>query len=181
VATAVEQFQLAGFSPRYADSIAGWITNPRELRWLAPSTEPPLTPAKVVKWRQPGGRAFVYLRDPPDDPTLVGYTELNRMRSDAGGWWIGHFVIRPDFRGHGLGRAMLSALLDVAFRRLHARCVCLVVFPDNLGAIRCYTGVGFTCTGEEHHQFGARATKDCLLRYEISADAWRRRALRSDD
>ena len=172
---AVSPGHLLPFQAQFAPQIVGWVADAQELHWLAPSTVPPLTASKVIRWRKPGGRAYAYLADSSIGggvPELLGYVELNRMQSQPGAWWIGHLVVRPDCRGRGVGRSMLDATLEVAFLGLHAGCVCLVVFPENRAAIRCYEGAGFSFVGEEFHHFGHRPGKHRLVRYELEAARW---------
>lgn len=183
MATAVEPFRLVAFHRDYAAAVAEWACDDRQLRWLAPSTEPPLTADKVAEWVSPGGRAYVLLRDfdaaePPlqsSSPQILGYAELNRMQTVYRGWWIGHFVVNCAVRGQGLGRMLLDRVLRQAFRRLRGLTVCLIVFPDNQPAIRCYEGAGFVCTGEEFHYFRGNPQRERLLRYELTFQKWRQR------
>ena len=177
---------LARFHPIHAAAIASWIRDERQLQWVSPSTEPPLTAEKVQRWPRPDGEAFVLLAEGDDDGASglpacaaastaqdpVAYAEINHMRSGGGNWWIGHFIVRPDRRGQGLGRLLLSDLLKEAFERLLANSVCLVVFPDNKPAIRCYESAGFMMMGSEYHRFGSHKPRVRMARYEITKEAW---------
>lgn len=166
-------YLLRPFQPDHAPIISHWVKTPQQMRWLAPSTQLPLTIEKIVGWKKPGGQAFVYLKD--HDPLPVGYGELNPMRRHLDQLWIGHVIIRPDQRGLGSGRSLIHALLYEAFHERFASCVTLVVFPDNTPAVQCYLGVGFTITGDERHQFGGVGPKLRLLRMEIKPDQYESR------
>lgn len=179
VATALEPIQLVALEPDYARVIAEWAGDDQQLRWLAPSTDPPLTAEKVMRWVSPGGRAYVMLRTAaaqsthsPQNREILGYAELNRMKTVYRGWWIGHFVVNRAHRGQGLGRLLLDRLLRQAFRRLRGLSVCLIVFPDNQPAVRCYENAGFNCTGEEYHSFRGNPDRERLLRYELTLPQW---------
>lgn len=156
---------LRPFDLVYASVVAAWVTTEPELRWLAPSLDPPLTPEKVVGWQRPDGYAFSlnHLRD----PFPRGYGEVNRVRQQADELWIGHIIVHPHHRNRGLGRLLVRALVSFAFEQLSARRVALVVFPDNEAAIRCYRRVGFRLIGEEHHRLGSTGPPLRLLRFEI--------------
>ena len=169
----VTRSRLAPFGSAHAPVIASWVRSARELRFLAPSTPPPLTGQKVREWVKPFGRAFVLLPDglegaaKPCNP--LGYAELNPMRGQPDHQWIGHVVIDPHRRGRGLGRALLDALVRYAFQRLRAKRISLVVFPENTVAARCYASAGFSMIREERHRFTETGPKRRLLRFEMSA------------
>jgi len=157
---------LRSFDPRQASVIARWVQNARQLHWLAPSTTLPLTPAKVLAWRRPGGHVFVLTPEATSQP--IGYAELNPMRQDADHYWLGHVIIRSDQRRRGIGKAFVGTLLAEAFEQLAANRVSLIVFPDNASALRCYLGAGFTFVGDEYHRFGGTGPKHHLLRLEAT-------------
>jgi RimJ/RimL family protein N-acetyltransferase len=152
------------FTMLHAPTVAGWVESEEELHWLAPSTAPPLTAAKVAGWLQPGRNAALLMQE--GDHTPVGYAELNPMRRDPSHLWIGHIVIRPDKRGEGLGKSLVEQLLAEAFERQKASRVSLIVFPQNTAAVECYKRVGFTLIGDEYHQF-RDGPCERMLRFEI--------------
>ena len=119
-----------------------------------------------MEWKKPGGSAFVLVKGGDGSPR--GYGEINLMRGGGEYLWLGHVVVRPDQRGRGLGSTLLRALLVEAFERRNATRVALIVFPENLAALRCYRRVGFSLSGEEHHQFSDGGPTHRLLRLEIT-------------
>lgn len=161
-----EGWGLALFRPWHAPTIARWVRTEQELRWLAPSTPPPLTAEKIVGWKKPDGAAFVLVKGGERAPW--GYGEINRWQDCEQHVWLGHVIVRPDQRGRGLGGLLLRALLDEAFERRKSMRVALIVFPDNYAALRCYRRGGFNLSGEEHHQFGHTGPTHRLLRLEIA-------------
>jgi len=161
------QVHLAKFEPWHAFDVARWSRTSQDLWWLAPNTPPPLTVSKVLGWKRDHGAAFV-LRTHEDD-TPLGYAELNPMRDDRTHFWLGHIVVRPDRRGGGLGRALMRCLLKEAFEQRAAERLSLIVFPDNLPAIRCYQAVGFTSIADEFHRFRGAGLKHRLHRMQINA------------
>lgn len=147
-----------------AAAIAGWVSGDRDLRWLAPGTDPPLTPDKVLGWKKPGGHPLALSMGVSNEP--IGYAELNPMRGENGHLWLGHLLVRSDVRGRGIGSAFVRTLLDLAFDDLSADRVSLIVFPGNLAAINCYRRNGFKPVSEEYHRFENGGPKHRLLRLE---------------
>jgi RimJ/RimL family protein N-acetyltransferase len=163
--TGQRYLRLKPFRQRFASVVARWVQTPEELRLVAPGTEPPLTAAKVGRWKKPAGQALVLVRDGEGEP--IGYGELNPMRSDRTHLWLGHVVLSPRERGNGIGQAFVRALVSYAFERLTANRISLIVFPDNQPALRCYRRVGFEDVGEEYHDFLTRGQKHRFLRLEV--------------
>ncbi len=157
---------LESFNPAHAPLIAGWVRTANELWQLAPSTPPPLTPEKILKWPKPGGQAFIGRT--ADRPAPIAYGELNPMRVERDQYWLGHVIVDPQVRGVGLGRRFVELLVAEAFEERAARRILLVVFPDNPAAIRCYERVGFLRAGEERHRFSTGGPLFSLLRLELS-------------
>ena len=158
--------ELRPFLSSYAEDMVGWVRSADELRWLAPSTNSPLTAEKIRNWLKPDGVAFVACAR--HEPGPIAYGELNPMRREPSHLWIGHVIVRPDNREYGIGRSFVQKLVEHAFGPLVARRISLVVFPDNLGAIACYLRVGFQIKGEEFHRFGQTGPKQRLLRLELT-------------
>lgn len=167
---------LAPFEARFAQTVASWVTDSEQLRLLAPSSIFPLSPARVCRWVKPGGRAFLLvMAEMADGGKLaaparadpLGYGELNPMRGNPAHLWIGHVLIDPGRRREGFGLALTKLLVDEAFLRRGAGRISLVVFPENVAAIRCYARTGFSFICEERHRFGNRGPRHRLLRFEL--------------
>lgn len=78
-----------------------------------------------------------------DDENLLGYAGLAVNPTEA---WVQNIAVRRDAQRHGLGRALLEALLAEAARRGRHR-VLLEVAVDNAAAQRLYAGYGFEGVG----------------------------------
>jgi RimJ/RimL family protein N-acetyltransferase len=155
------------FDANYAPLFLPWLQTEQELTWLAPGTAPPLTSEKVIAWGKPGDRRFLFWK--AGIPAPLGYAELNNMPDRPNQMWIGHFLVDPAYRGRGYGTRFAQALLAMAFSRLSARDVLLVVFPDNASAIRCYHHAGMVPMGHERKLFAATNKEHVFLRMGISA------------
>jgi RimJ/RimL family protein N-acetyltransferase len=138
------------------------VQDEREAYWLAPKTAPPLTTADVRAWvssaHEPLQLAHRELTYP------LAYAELNILNHRPLHLWLGHLIVDPAWRGQGLGQAFTRQLLDRAFACHAARAVSLVVFPENLPAIRCYRAAGLRDGGYEWHNLPPYARDVRLLR-----------------
>lgn len=161
---------LSPFMPGKAALVAGWAPSARELLWLAPKTFPPLTAAKVIAWSTEGACPLLLYRDEDMEP--LGYVELNPMPGEPRHLWMGHCVIATGRRGEGLGRIMVGLLLQYAFRHRPADRVSLVVFPENVSAIRCYRACGFGDVGMQTKYFYPGGQHYTMLQMSIDRSRW---------
>ena len=64
--------------------------------------------------------------------------------ADAGAGRLGRILIDPTRRGHGLGDALVGAVLSDAYDKLELARIDLGVFTHNVAALRLYHRHGFT-------------------------------------
>jgi ribosomal-protein-alanine N-acetyltransferase len=88
---------------------------------------------------------YVIRTAPPDVhvPTIAGFCAFWRVVDQI---HINNLAIRPDFRGHGLGRELLARVLDEA-ATMGAPDATLEVRRSNVAARHLYEGAGFTLAG----------------------------------
>jgi RimJ/RimL family protein N-acetyltransferase len=158
-----QPFVLKRFHPNFGEEVASWVRSPAELKWIAPSCTPPITPSMVRNWVKINGRALILARAGDHPP--IGYGELNPLRDHPRELWIGHVVLKPSVRGRGLGEHFTRLLLTHAFDEMNAERVSLVVFPQNARAVACYQRAGLRAVAEEFHQLGP-GPKHRLIRME---------------
>ena len=163
---------LVDFDPAWAGQVASWVTSDGELLWLAPKTEPPLTAEKVILWPGPLGRSMLLWQEGLVEP--IGYAELNPMPSDPAHLWIGHCILRPDARGQGLGHNIVQMLIYDAFVNRKAPAVSLVVFPENIPAVRCYRANGFVHVREQIRYLPSTGRSYCMIEMCVRRDAYQR-------
>ena len=158
-------YRLESFQPVHAHLVASWIRDDREAFWLAPKTRPPITANDVRSWNRPGHEALQLVDNRGGAP--LAYGELNILNAERGNFWLGHLIVNPDRRGHGLGQELTRRMLWRARAYYGARQVCLVVFPENTAAIGCYRAAGFRDDGFEVHDLRAYEVRVQLLRMAI--------------
>jgi ribosomal protein S18 acetylase RimI-like enzyme len=81
-----------------------------------------------------------------NDNMAIGYGHLEK---DDAVVWLG-ICILPDFKGRGLGKLMMRALLEEG-RQLNLDSITLTVDKENLNAIKLYESFGFTLITDESH------------------------------
>lgn len=168
------KIELMPFATNIAPTIASWVSDDISLLWLAPRTPPPLTPRKVLDWHGVGKTALLAYIEGED--SACGYAEINQTKSKPYELWLGHIIVAPQRRSRGIGSRFVEMLLDESFESFGAQMVSLVVFPDNVAAIRCYQRCGFAVTREECHRFRRGGPKCHMLRLDITREHWLERA-----
>jgi ribosomal-protein-alanine N-acetyltransferase len=101
------------------------------------------------------------------DDVLVGYGVL---ASGAGESHLLNLCVREEFRGRGLGRHLLDALLAAAINK-GARIAFLEVRPGNTGAIRLYQAFGFVQIGVRRGYYQAVGGREDALVMRKTLDA----------
>ncbi len=120
------------------EGVATWDMEPwtqeARLAWFHEHT----APAEVVLVAEAGGE-------------VVGFGYLARYRVRLGYRFTREdtLYIRPDFQRSGVGRSLLSALLDEA-RRAEMHVVVARIEAGNTGSIALHRSLGFEVVGEEH-------------------------------
>ena len=77
---------------------------------------------------------------------LIGRTPTIADETEAGEYYLDSVAVLPEYRGVGVGQALISALCDKAFADGHER-VGLIVDFDNPQAEKLYTALGFERVG----------------------------------
>jgi len=84
------------------------------------------------------------------DDELVGFAMYGFFPDEyeSGRVWLDRFLIDAQYQGRGLGRIMLSALLDRLTEQFGPSDIYLSLYDDNQGALRLYEKFGFRFNGE---------------------------------
>jgi L-amino acid N-acyltransferase YncA len=115
--------------------------------------------ARLAWFRDHSGPGTVVLvADLPETPVAgFGYLSLYKTRLGFRFTREDTVYVRPECHRRGLGRALLSALLEEA-RRLEVHAVIARIDATNEASIALHRALGFAITGEERetgHKFGA--------------------------
>ena len=138
--------------PRASDTdvIAGWATSAGEARWWGGQAVLwPVDPSIFLAWHaDPDVRPYV-LRE---DGVLLAYGEI-WVDHDEQEVELGRIIVRPERRGQGVGRLLVSLLRDQAapsgYRSAFVR-----VAPENAAALDCYQAAGFApVSADEQREF----------------------------
>jgi GNAT superfamily N-acetyltransferase len=78
---------------------------------------------------------------------------------------LGHFLLRPEARGHGLGPRLLEAVLARALEAGHRR-IELITFSDLTTAARIYRAAGFERVSADPRELWGRKVE--IERYELA-------------
>ncbi len=79
---------------------------------------------------------------------VVGYIHLKRFKLERLAH-IGHIsiAVHDDYQGEGVGTALMSAVIDLADNWTYLKRLELLVFTDNIPAIKLYKKLGFMHEG----------------------------------
>jgi [ribosomal protein S18]-alanine N-acetyltransferase len=121
------------------EKVAHWVGTADECRlWAGPAVSFPIEPRNFAVEIGFGDADAVALAD---GAGTAGFGQLV-WRAD-GRAHLARIIVRPDARGRGLGRVLVSALVERAASR-GARRATLNVYPQNEAAVRLYEAAGFT-------------------------------------
>jgi len=74
---------------------------------------------------------------------VVGNATLSRVKPNSDRWHISNVAVQPAYRGRGIGRQLVEAIIELARNRGGAWAL-LQVRDDNEHALHIYDGLGFT-------------------------------------
>jgi L-amino acid N-acyltransferase YncA len=136
-----------------------WLAarGPRHPVLVSETTQPP-----TISSRSPTALAtqpLTILSSPPTAraqhaaPAPTGWASLNRFNPRPVYDHVADLSVYVDraWRGHGVGRALLGALIERA-RTIGYHKLVLAAFPDNMAGMALYTRLGFTRVGVYHEQ-----------------------------
>ena len=141
---------LERFRQRHAAEVAGWAATPEEARWWGGhATQWPVDASALSAWHaDPDVRPYVLV----DAGTPAGYGEV-WVDEEEQEVELGRIIVAPERRGQGLGRLLVSLLLEQAAQTGYPAAFVRVA-PDNAAALACYAGAGFApVTPDERRRF----------------------------
>jgi RimJ/RimL family protein N-acetyltransferase len=127
--------------------ICNLIRSEEEMFLVYPNGRFPLTEAQLREL----SRLRKELTVAVDGDRIIGFANLYDYRKCQSAF-IGNVVIDVSYRGKGLGKGIVSYMLEQAFVRHDLPEVRISVFSENATALLLYTGLGFTPYGIEERQ-----------------------------
>lgn len=131
------------------------------LTWGGPAFRYPFTPASFIEDMRLASLSGYALTD--DTDTLLGfgqiYPKLNRIH-------LARLAVHPEMRGGGLGKRLISKLVEAGQAAFAWREASLFVYRQNTAAHRCYRQMGFVDTAWPE---GDRVLRGCV--FMVRSDA----------
>jgi RimJ/RimL family protein N-acetyltransferase len=157
-----------------ADALLSWAPSADELlQWSGPNFTFPLDRQQLTDYAATAGEhRRIISGEASDANEVVAHAELNVLPEHELGQ-MRRIAVAPRWRGRGVGLALVTWLLELAFDQLGVHRVELVVFSFNEPARRCYERAGFREEGCARH---ARKASDGYwdLIYMALLEDWHR-------
>lgn len=84
---------------------------------------------------------------------------------------IGNVMVAPDFRGCGVGRYLVTCMINIAFSRYQAEEIRISCFNQNVTGLLLYSALGFKpCEIEERKDH--RGNRVALIHMTLNRKAW---------
>lgn len=146
-------FEFVPFTKNDMDTILGWIHSEKDLtQWAGSSMRWPLDRAQLENHfsqaNKPGSAMLLFKVIDSDSKRMMGYSELAYLDHRNRCATIGRVLVKPTQRNQGIGKFMITQLLQMAFKVHQMHRVDLLVFDFNDSAIRCYESAGFQKEGK---------------------------------
>jgi ribosomal protein S18 acetylase RimI-like enzyme len=136
------------------DELMTWFDNARSVKvWGGPRFRYPFTRRTFRKDCHWDDMATFCLRDPDGRFAAFGqiYERLERIN-------LARLVAHPEMRGRGVGKRLVTALLELGAELYAADEFSLFVYRDNAPALACYQSLGFRI---QEFPPGARLADEC--------------------
>jgi len=137
--------ELRAFDTADRALLRSWVASPEQLLlWAGPSFTWPLDDDQLAAYQKAwaGADRRVWTAVDATTGSPVGHASVRLVEPDTGR--LGRVLIDPHRRGHGLGDALVGAVLSHAFTPMGLARVELGVFAHNTPAVRLYERHGFT-------------------------------------
>ncbi|MBW9262656.1 MAG: GNAT family N-acetyltransferase [Candidatus Thiodiazotropha sp. (ex. Lucinisca nassula)] len=129
--------QYATAKPTHYQAIISLIKSPQELFLIYPAADWPFDIKQLEKLATERSDLTVVL----DGDLVIGFANLYSNLSGSKRF-VGNVVVSQDYRGKGIGRALVRYMCDRVFER-YANEVHITVFNHNLPALTLYASMGF--------------------------------------
>ncbi|MEW5772855.1 MAG: MFS transporter [Thermodesulfobacteriota bacterium] len=130
-----------------ASIICGFPESDKELFYMFPSAQPPLSPDHLLNTARQRKSPTVAL----SGGEVAGYANFISCEPD-GLCSVGNVVVGPRFRRHGVGAYLMQIMAEKAKKEYRAARLRASVFNENTPAVLFYNRLGFTPAGMEARQ-----------------------------
>ncbi len=128
-------------------AIAQFPRNPRELFWMFPNAQWPLTPEQLAATAEQRIDPTTLLID----GVPAGYANLFHCEPGVS-CEIGNIIVDPTRRGQGLGRALVTYMIERAFTAYRVPRVEIACFGDDHAGLLLYNRLGCVPYGVEERR-----------------------------
>ena len=142
--------QLKPFEEADFERLISWADSMEALiQFAGPVFQFPLTPEQLsTHLSEKKNHVFKVIH--PEKEEVIGHAEIHH--SDEHHARLCRILIgNKNYRGQGLGEALVRQLADHAFNELHVSTIDLNVYDWNTSAIACFETVGFTLNPEQSY------------------------------
>ncbi|MFJ6001844.1 GNAT family N-acetyltransferase [Arthrobacter sp. NPDC092385] len=127
-------------------TILGWVKNNQEMvMWSGPTFTWPLEYAQLERYFHNPNRTYWSAID-TESQELVGHASL-LIDNDADLMRVGFIIVNPEYRGRGVGREFVDAVVCDGFQASTLPVMKLGVYAHNTAALKLYESLGFSKTG----------------------------------
>ncbi len=118
------------------------------LQWAGPNYSYPLDVKQLnetllkAEGKKPSAQMFKAVHQ--ETAETAGHIQLMDIDYESSAGVLGRVLIFRNYRGCGLGKAMVQDMIEIAFSRFSLSDITLNVFDFNIPAIEMYTRIGFS-------------------------------------
>jgi RimJ/RimL family protein N-acetyltransferase len=124
-------------------TLMSWAASADELlQWAGPNFSFPLDENQLRAYAEGASDSRHLISGVHESGEVVAHAELNLLPQHRLGQ-VRRVAVAPRARGRGIGRALMTRVLQLGFDELALHRIELVVFSFNEPARRCYGAIGF--------------------------------------
>ncbi|WP_107924018.1 GNAT family N-acetyltransferase [Lysinibacillus parviboronicapiens] len=80
---------------------------------------------------------------------IVGFLMFNSVTEELGGYWVYRIMIDKHFQGKGIGKKATELMISEVAKLPNAKKIVVGYHPENKGAHRLYSSLGFIDNGDK--------------------------------
>ena len=120
------------------NTICSLVKNEKELYLVYPAATFPWTVEQLIELSKVRTELTVVV----DEEQVIGFANLYNYEPEKIAY-VGNVVVATDYRGRGVGKAIVQHMLKVAFTKLSLPELRILVFNSNTPAMLLYSSFGF--------------------------------------